>query len=409
LAVGMATCLLVLVGCTADSTAVQSTAPSPQTAATAARSTSSEPGGQATASPSSMEVETPSSDDQFGPPATETQLTASLVALHEWTFPQWYVFDIEWAPGGESFIIAKDDVKLLDAVTFEERWSLQPAAIVDTPTGAEFAADGGSIYLYDRGWGLQVRDPKAGDLIRNSRDDPHAFGGCLQGDAEDATWAADGKSLLIATADKRDPAVDFTEINVWDTASLRCQEEFAHTRGWNGVLDVGLDGRYLAFGTVLEIRHGETDGRDTEFGQVTVWDLDTPSHQQICAAGVGTFARFRPGTSILASPDPDQGGIAYWDVETCEVVARISGIPAPYDLAFSPDGDMLFAVLDRLWVMSSDSGEVLLEGEHTSLSEPSGFDSRQNSISISPDGRYMLTYSAYPADQSTLVLWEIKR
>jgi WD40 repeat protein len=319
------------------------------------------------------------------------------------------VFDIEWAPTSDSFIVAKDDVTLYDIVTFEQLWTLHPAAPADTPSAAEFGLNGTDLYLYDTSWGIQVRDVSTGGLLRNGRDDPNTFGGCLQGDAEDATWAPDGKSLLITIADQRDPAADVAETQVWDSSSLRCREEFARTSGWNSVLDVSSDGRYLALGSVLEVSQSGTDGIDIEFGQVAVWDLGMPSHPQICAAGRGTFAQFRPGTAILASPDPERNGIAYWDVGTCEIIARIPGVPAPYDIAFSPEGDFLIAVLDKIWVISSDSGEVLLVVEHTSLSEPSGFDLRQNSLNMSPDGQYLLTYSAYPPDQSTLILWAIQR
>ena len=409
LSTGVAVCLLLLGGCTANSANTPMIDTSPEVTASEMPSIPAIPTRGSTPVPLPTEAGTAVSDDQLAATLTQGPPNVRLTALHQWTLPRWYVFDIEWPPSSDMFIIAKDEVKLYDVARFEELWNFQPAVRADRPSGAKFGLDGRSLYLYDRGWGLQIRDPDTGELIRDSRDEPYTFGSCLQSDAEDVVWAPYGDSLFISIEDDLAQAAIFTEIHLWNTLNLKCQEIFARTHGSKGILDVSSDGRYLALGTLLEVSEEENSGRDIEFGQVLVWELETLNHRQICTVGDGSFARFRPGTTMLASPDPEHDGIAFWDVETCQIVNQISEVPAPYDLAFSPDGDLLITVLDRIWVLDSDTGEILLEVEHPSLSESRSFDQRQNSLTISPDGHYLLSYAVKPPDQSTLVLWEIER
>jgi WD40 repeat protein len=287
----------------------------------------------------------------------------------------WLAFS---ADGGSLAVTSYDTtVRVWDVTTGKERGKCETpgsqALAVLSPDG-KTAATGGpnhahAVLLWDVATGRR-------------RDD---FGGHT-GPISAITFSPDGKRVATCSWLRGE-----SEIRLWDAASGRLLSEFtAHKGGVYPVL-FSPDGKQLVSG-----------GRGDR--TVRVWDAATPRELRALTgheAGVTCLAispdgkRLASGDSYYNRMGQYEGRVRLWDLTSGGQVQLLVGHPgAVQAIAFDPRGTTLLVAANGVHTYSVASG--------TALAEPLEPTSRVWSLSVSPDGRTLLTAAGHDPVQ----LWE---
>jgi len=319
--------------------------------------------------------------------------------LHNWLLPESRIYGINWSPGGDKFVVlTSSGVTMYDANTYQAIWS-----IPQITHASVFMPDGKSLILYIYSSGFQVRDTQTGQLLTEKSDNYPPD--CFRFEAHDAILSSDGNTLYLSVEDQSDKRVTFTEVHVWNMRSLQCEGAFLRTEGQARSLDLSTDGKFLILSVGLNT--SDSGGEVSEDGQVTVWDLEI--NRRACSIGhQGSIARFKPGSPLLFVSDPKNNQLAFWDMNTCQMVGALNGITTRYNLAFSPDGQILAVWSDGIFILDPNSGKVLA---NISDPEPNSIfptDRLSSILSISPDGGFLIyAVHQFAPPASLIYLWKL--
>jgi hypothetical protein len=333
-------------------------------------------------------------------------LSIRVTKLHEWLLSKPHVYAIKWAPRDDKFVVlSAEDTTMYDASTYQEVWSFPPIAPAYYASGAVFSPDGKSLVLYVGGSGLQVLDSQSGQLLAQKTMDNNP-GGCLQTEASKTILDSDGQTFFINTQNLEKPSVS-PEIQIWNLLSLQCTGVFAKTEGHTRSLDLSSDGKFLALGVGLDTAVSSSN-EVIENGRITIWNLETK--KQTCSIDhQGSFASFKPASSLLIVADPTMYKLTYWNVTTCSSAQELIGITTHYGLTYSPDGQLLAIWNDGIWILDANSGKVLQKISDPAPSNIFPIDRLNSFISFSPDGRFLL-YSIHQLPSESLIfLWELEK
>jgi len=339
------------------------------------------------------------------PVATWTRITP----LHEWVLPNQTINDINWSPTSDKFVIVTyDSVTMYEVNTYQTLWSIAPVAPAYYASAAAFSLDGQSLVVYAHLIGLQMLDAETSHLLAETPKHNYPYN-CFPSEASNAILSLDGRRLFVSIdlPKRLKNYAAFSEIHIWDTLSLECADVLVETEGHARSLDLSFDGKYLAFGAGLNTSLSK-DGIE-EDGQITVRNLEIG--QRACSIGhQGSFAHFRPASSVLLVTDPKKDRLVYWDVTRCDEVGELMGVTTSYDFAFSPDGRLLAIWKGDILIVDANSGNVIQK-----LSDPVSNNVFPidrlvfGSLLFSPDGRYLLYAIRREPMESLIFLWRIEK
>lgn len=341
---------------------------------------------------------------------TQSSEVPRITMLHEWVLPAQNIKDIKWSPAGEHLVILTEEhVTLYDTSTFEEMWRIESIAPAYYASAATFSSDGKTLTLYTRLTGLQRRDTRSGMLLAE-KPEYNNPANCFPSEAVDAVFSSDINNMFVSInrEDSQQQSDIHSEIHAWNVQNLECTSVFGRIEGNARSVDLSFDGKYLALGVGLNT---STSGNDIkEDGQIAVRNLE--SGQLVCSiAHQGSFARFKPGNSVLLVANPAKNQLVYWNVETCDMVGELTGITTRYDFAFSPDGRML-ALLDNdndISIIDPSSGTVLQTINDPTSDNVLPMNRLFGFLSFSPDGKYLIYAVRKEPFESMIFIWAIER
>jgi WD40 repeat protein/serine/threonine protein kinase len=250
---------------------------------------------------------------------------------------------------------------------------------------ARFSADGQRVAGCATGGEVQVwtaTGERAAPLL------PHG-GACV-----DAMFGQNDRVLVTASTDGF--------VRVWDLASMEPPLPFVDAAETVDQSVFSPDGGRLATGAGVFGGPGH--------GQVRVWDRATgaPVTPPMDAGGRPWSVVFSPdgslvavGTAAVASPSTTR----VWNVKTGEPVTDPAGDGQVHHQAFSPDGTIVAAAIDRGAL--GLPGQVLVRRVATGapLYAPLDVPGSPTAIAISADGRQLLAASA---DRVGLHVWDLQ-
>lgn len=321
--------------------------------------------------------------------------------IRDLDFTENIYLDIIWSPNDHRFVVVTiNDVILYNADTLETIWRRLPQSQGSTVSGAAFTSDGKTLILFDKIYGLQVINAKNGDLVSETRNLNNPAD-CQQLDSAQTILTPDDKTLIIST---ENPEHGYTpQIQLWDITTLGCKEVLAETEGHNRSLDLSPDGRYLANGLALDT--GTLNNEIIETGRITVWDMQIK--KPICEINDhGAYARFLPGGSLLAVPDPEKNEIAYWDVTNCAVDKSLSGVSSKYGFAFNPNGQSIALWNGEILIIDSEKGDILQVIDDRANDVVFAIDRIYNEFLFSHDGQYLIYSFIEGANNYKFSLWK---
>lgn len=337
----------------------------------------------------------------------QSPVKLKITKLHEWSFPGQDVLDIEWASHSDGFVVVTSEKTIMyDVDTYQELWSISPIAPAYNASVAVFSPNGQTITLYIRLAGLQIRDATSGGLLLESRHNNYpGKSDCLPLEAFHAVLAPQ-QTLFLSVEDYHLKGAIFTEVNVWDLSSLQCKETFLRTEGHARSLDLSTDGRFLALSVGVNTRSGSNE--TIEDGQITVWNRET--RRRACSIGhQGSVAHFKPGSSLLLVSDPKNKQLAYWDVQTCQIVGTLSGIAARYNFAFSPDGQWIAVWENGIWILDANSGKALNRIDDPAPDHVDDIMRFYSTLTFSPNGKFLLYEVRQEPIRGKIFLWNLER
>jgi len=324
------------------------------------------------------------------------------IELHHWIFPESRVADVNWMPNSDRFVaVTSTEITMYDASTYQAIWTIPSTSDAKV---AGFMPDGKSLVIYIYGSGFQIRDTITGKLLTEKKDNNPVD--CFQFKAHDGVLRAKDKTLYLSVEDQSDKRITYTEVHVWDMKSLTCEGIFLRNEGQTRALDLSTDGKFLALSVGLNTSITGSDV--SEDGQVTIWNLDL--NQRACSIGhQGSIGRFNPSNSLLLVSDPKNNQLAYWDMNTCQMVGALKDTTTRYNLAFSPDGQLLAVWDEGIRILDANSGEEMLKISDPVPDNIFPIDRLSGTLSFSYDGHYLL-YSIQQLPYKGLIfLWSLEK
>jgi WD40 repeat protein len=179
---------------------------------------------------------------------------------------------------------------------------------------------------------------------------------------------------------------DLTRIYHWDIQHAQCLGLFVEHRGELNSLSLSPDGAILLVGLF--------DTGDPYVAQTYLYDVASREPKCWFKAEDATIS---PRGDIVAVVDHESESLKFYDPDTCSMITELpSFFPRPitsYELAFSPNGDLLAIGYDSVRIFDTSSGELIVE---------LGSIDRILAIGFSPNGRYLLISECTPCKVS---LW----
>ncbi len=291
----------------------------------------------------------------------------------------WEVTSVDFSPDGLFLLSGSGDntVKL---------WNLQEGKITGCVTDKDeavsivrFSPDG-NLALTTSFEVLKLNDVTNGQEILSI--DGHTY------DIRDVTFSPDGKYLLSGSDD--------STMKLWDTGNGNEVMTFTGHEGPVISVCFSPDGSFVLSGS--------------EDNKIKLWNAETGDIIRTFDSYLldNPHAKFTSDSKLILSASQD-GELTFLDIKSGEAVSSDHyNIDAIIVMNYSPDSNLMFYMDDETDFEWSDGWEFDMKlfdfdsGKVTTTFD--GHNDYVNSISISPNGKYVLTGS----NDFTMILWDIK-
>jgi WD40 repeat protein len=346
------------------------------------------------------------------------QTPLQITWLHRWSMP--VVGDMQWSADSAKFVVAfpysSNSMRMYDAATFRLLWY---APISRSSSTMVF--DAGENYIYSGlstlDGGVLQRDMKTGKLIQepvNFKPENTEDGKCVYEDAIDVVISKDGTKLFFLIRDNHDKNTSYAEIQVWNTASLQCEEILLRIEGHAHSLTSSPDGDLLIIG-ISEGHPPSPSGKFADKGHTIIWDVKGNAFKCMIPGVNGVFMPHSDQLIVFESGADEKNDwmnrLVLWDAQKCEFVREISEITPPYyylsPMSITSDGQYLAIGQNEIKILDIATGELVAEIEY-SYPHPSDTVS-PDILSFSPNGKLLFFSTEGGLKESLVNLWAIER